>query len=126
MKRFWLGVGLLLVLLIGGLTLSGSLNRRYQPLMQTLTRAAEAARESDMTLSGDLLEQARRAWNRDRNFAAAVMDHNPMEQIESHFAAAENFCKAGDEEETAAACGQLAALIRALAESHQLSWWNLL
>ena len=109
MKRFWLGVGLLLALLIGGLTLSGSLNRRYQPLTQTLTRAAEAARESDMTLSGDLLEQARQAWDRDRNFAAA-----------------ENFCKAGDEEETAAACGQLAALIRALAESHQLSWWNLL
>lgn len=126
MKRFWLGLGLLLALLAVGFLLSGRISRSHLPLAQKLTRAAEAARVSDLSLANSLLEEARQDWERNRNFAAAVTDHSPMEQIESFFAAAEYYSQTGDEAELAAACGRLAALTQALAESQMLSWWNLL
>lgn len=126
MKRFWFGLVLLLALLAVGFTLGCSMNRIHLPLSQKLTQAAEAARVSDMDLAGRLLEDARQDWDRNRKLTAALIDHAPMEQIDSLFLSADNFCLAGDETETAAACGQLAALLRAMAEAHRLSWWTLL
>ena len=126
MKRFWLGLGLLLALMAVGLTLSCRMSRIHEPLAQKLTRAAEAARVSDLSEANQWLEEAWQDWENNRNFSAAVTDHGPMEEIEGLFAAAGYYGLTGDEEEMAAACGRLAALTQAMAESHTLSWWNLL
>ena len=126
MKRFWFGLGLLLALLTVGILLSGSMDRIHMPLSQKLTRAAEAARVSDMTLAGNLLEDARQDWDRNRKFAAAVLDHEPMDEIEGLLSAAAYYRLTGDDEEFSATCGQLAALVQAMAEAHRLSWWTLL
>ena len=46
-RRFYLGLGLLLLLLIGGLLLSAWVSRKISPLEQALTEAAgEADRKS--------------------------------------------------------------------------------
>ena len=126
MKRFWFGVALLLALMISGILLYNAMNRMQLPLAEKLTRTAEAARVSNISLANELLEDARQDWDRHRKALAAMADHQPMEEIEGLFAAADSYGLAEDEEEMAAACAHLAALIRALAESNRLSWWNLL
>ena len=126
MKRFWFGFGLLLTLLISGILQFNAINRVHLPLAEKLTRTAEAARASDFSLAQELLEEARQDWNSHRKTLAAVTDHQPMEEIEGLFAAADCYDLADNGEEMAAACAHLAALIQALSESNRLSWWNLL
>ena len=126
MRRFWLGLGLILGLLAGGIFLSWKFTEIHAPLAEKLTRAAEAARESDLSAANTWLEEARQDWEQARTFSAAVTDHEPMEEMESLFAEARYFGLAGDTEELAAACGRLAALSRAIAESQKINWWNLL
>ena len=126
MKRFWFGVVLLLALLVSGILLYNAMNRIQLPLADKLTRTAEAARASNLSLAHELLEDARQDWNRRRKVVAAMADHQPMEEIEGLFGAASCYGLADHGEEMAATCAHLAALMRAMAESNRLSWWNLL
>ena len=48
-RRFYLGLGLLLLLLIGGLLLSAWVSRKISPLEQALTEAAGEAVTGDFS-----------------------------------------------------------------------------
>lgn len=126
MRRFWLGLGLMAGLLVGGLFLSGKFSQIHAPMAEKLTRAADAARESDLSAASTWLEDAWQDWEKFRNFSASVTDHGPMGEMEGLFAEARYFGLTGDTEELAATCGRLAALSRAMADSQKVNWWSLL
>lgn len=119
MGRFWIGVGLMAVLLGAGLFSAHSLERSQEPIAATLEQAAQ-------TRDPKLLRQARQAWN-DRWHATAVLtDHNPMDEIDSLFSQAEAYAQANQMGDFSALCLRLAQLIRATTEGQKATWWNFL
>ena len=126
MKRFYMGVGLLLVLLTGSALLSGAAVEIHDPISFRLEQAAEAALAGDWPRAKVLTEAALRRWQRNRIVTAMFADHEPMEQIDSGFSQIAVFLRQEDGDNFPAACAALARLARAMADSQRLSWQNLL
>lgn len=126
MKRFWIGMALLLILLIGGFASSFALEKLHTPISNGLSLAAEAALEDRWAEAVSLSQQAQSRWQRQRNAVAAMASHTPMEQIDSLFEELTVYRADGEALPFAACCASLSALINAMAEAHSMSWWNLL
>ena len=109
MKRLWVGIILLLILLAGTLAVTGAMDRIYAPMVEALE-------------AGDL-ETAEERYGRWRDLTAAFADHGPMEEMDALFARAE-IC--GDAQERKALCAELAQRARAMSNAHSPTWWNLL
>ena len=109
MKRLWVGILLLLVLLAGTLAVTVAMDRIYAPMAEAL-------------VAGDL-EAAEERYQRWRQLTAAFADHGPMEEMDALFARAE-VC--GDEQERRALCAELAQRAKAMSNAHSPTWWNLL
>ena len=108
MKRLWVGIILLLILLAGTLAVTGAMNRIYAPMVEALE-------------AGDL-EKAEERYGRWRDLTAAFADHGPMEEMDALFARAE-ICE--DEQERKALCAELAQRAKAMSNAHSPTWWNL-
>lgn len=126
MKRGWYAVALLVLLLILGLLASGHVRRLTEPVAEQLTLAAEAIRQEDPETAGQLLAEARRQWQKNWVFLAAMNHHGPMEEIDSRFARAEALLECAELREFTGCCAELEEMIRALGESHALRPENLL
>ena len=109
MKRLWVGILLLLVLLAGTLAVTVAMDRIYAPMVEALE-------------AGDL-EAAEERYGRWRQLTAAFADHGPMEEMDALFARAE-IC--GDKQERRALCAELAQRAKAMSNAHSPTWWNLL
>ena len=126
MKRFWIGMVLLAVLLVLGAWMGGRMTDATLPCADGLDRAAELAMAEDWPGAKQAMEQAWRAWAENRNFSASLSSHEPMEEIDALFEELEIY---GAREETAAfsaGCVFLAEKLRDLGNSFRLSWQNLL
>ena len=126
MKRQWIGLGLLLAVLTVGIVLTVAFRRLHEPIAEKLDTASEAALAEDWGRADALASQAVGDWKNFRRFTAAVADHEPLEEMDSLFAQLEVWQRLREPEEFAAACVYLAELARAMADSQQLTWWNLL
>ena len=109
MKRLWVGILLLLVLLVGTMAVTVAMDRIYAPMVEALE-------------AGDL-EAAEERYGRWRDLTAAFADHGPMEERDALFARAE-ICE--DTQERKALCAELAQRARAMSNAHSPTWWNLL
>ncbi len=126
MKRFWIGVGLMLFFLVSGILLTLFFHRIHAPLSQTLERASEQALSGDWEYAKSLATDAREQWDKYRNITAAVADHEPMEEMEALFFQLEIYTKLERKGEFAAICIQLSQMASAMDESQMLTWWTLL
>lgn len=109
MKRLWVGILLLLVLLAGTMAVTVAMDRIYAPMVEALE-------------AGDL-EAAAERYGRWRDLTAAFADHGPMEEMDALFARAK-ICE--DAQERKALCAELAQRARAMSNAHSPTWWNLL
>lgn len=126
MKRFYFGLGLLILLLAGSAFLSGTAVKIHDPISLRLEEAAEVSLGGDWLRAKALTEEARQCWQRSLPFTAMFADHEPIEQIDSCFAQVAIYLRQEDADNFPAACGALARLARAMADSQRLSWQNLL
>lgn len=126
MKRCWFGGALLLVLLLGGLLVTGGMTRTHEAIAGELKQAARAAEEENWQLSAEKIRSAGDKWEKKWRFSAAFADHEPMEEIDGLFAQLEVYQHMQDPEALAAVCAQLSRLVEAIGEAHALNWWNLL
>lgn len=126
MKRFWIGLCVMALLLAGGIGVSAGFSIALEPATNSLQQAAQAAAEADWPLAIHCTDQAQQRWQRFWRFTAAFADHSPMDEIDSLFARLEVLGKQKNQEEFAALCAQLSQLTDALAHSHSLHWWTLL
>lgn len=126
MGRFWLGAGILIILLALGLWVMGIMQAKQSPISQKLEQAAEAALSGEELQAESLSRQALSLWKSGWHGAASVSDHSPMDEIDSLFAQLEVYRQSNAPMLFAACCQQIASLVDALAEAHSLSWWNLL
>lgn len=123
MRRLWVGVVSLLVLLIIGSVLTTVFSAIHSPLSETLEQAAVWAESGDLTKAKLAVADAQEQWMACRNFSAAILDHRLLEEMEELFAQL-RFAQQPDE--IAALCARLASRASEMAESQSITWWNLL
>ena len=122
-RRFYLGTGILLAILLLGLLTGWLMQQNQQPVAELLEQAAQA---EDLQSGVQLAQQAKEDWHKRWKAVAAVADHTPMDEIDTLFAEMEVYIREKEDVHFYACCSQLASLLRAVAEAHKLSWWNLM
>ena len=126
MKRLYIGVSVLALLLALGLFVSFVFGRMYAPITELLDSAAEAALREDLPTAKKQAEQAYALWQKYKNATATVADHTPMEDIDHLFAEMEIYANAKEFPHLAACCAQLSVMIQDMGDAHRLNLWNLL
>ena len=126
MKRLWFGAGLLVLLLAASLYLGDVTADLTAPVESDLDKAAVAALEGNWPLASALYLRAQKHWGDTRNQTAALIHHDPIQQIDVVFAVLPSYAACKDAAGFCAACSQLAQQIRSLPQPHGPKWWNLL
>lgn len=126
MGRFWIGAGILVLLLAVGLWVSYTMDTTHESIGKTLDQAAADALKGDLESGFALAQQARSQWQANWTRTATVADHAPMDEIDGLFAQLEAYRQSRRPDDFAAYCARLSALVAAVGEAHSLTWWNLL
>lgn len=126
MKRLWIGIIVLSLLLASGGMVAYFMERCHTPIRHDLEQAAQAATKGRSAEAAQLAQQAKSRWLRCRDFTAAFADHDVLEEIDAIFAEIDVYAKIGDFAAFSAACAHLSELANAVAESHHPKWQNLL
>ena len=125
MKRLWIGVGVLLVLLSLGLGSTAVMERIPGALAENMEKAAATA-ATQWENASSLAEKAREEWGKYEHIIAALTDHEPLEELKGLFNELEVSRLWEDRGYFASVCSRIASLAKALSESHTPHWWNLL
>lgn len=126
MKRLWIGIGLLAVILIAGLWTSALLRQDQTAISDYLQKAADAALNGQWAQADQFARQAESRWQDRKNFSATLADHTVLDEIEGIFAEATVYRESRDRVAFVAICARLSKSVEALQEGHRLTWWNLL
>ena len=126
MKKLWLGLGLLAMLLILGLGELGMLAERSRRAGEALTRAYEAAEAGDMALALDRALRVRRYWESATPAVDAVTSHEETDEIRRSLAELPALAENGQSADFLALCGRLRVMIAHLAEMERPRWYNIL
>ena len=126
MKRFWIGLGILFLLLGAGFGITHYVEQAHRPISDALAQASHAALAGNWAQAARHSTQAKQQWESCRDLAAAFADHSVLELAESLFAEVDIYAETGDIPSFAATCAHLSRLVNAIAESHLPKWQNLL
>ena len=126
MKRERFGLGLLLVLLVLGLLTTRRMTTSYQEMADTLDRAGALALAEDWEGADRLVRKARGQWDRNWRLAAALTDHEPMEEVDSQLAMLDVYQQQQETLSFAALCAQIAKQMEDIGDAQDLNWWNLM
>ena len=126
MKRSWIGAGLLLLLLLGGILSTRAMDRIHGPMAQELKAAGEQALSGNWEEAIALSREVSRSWQRSEILRACFSDHAPMEQIDADLAVLEVYRDARDPEAFGALCIAIAEKIAALGQAQKLLVHNFL
>ncbi len=125
MKRLWLGVGVLIVLLGVGIWAMEYAQKMHGQLSEVLEEASRAAMVGDWQQVTEKEAQARKKWEKGWGITAALSDHTELDEIDAGFARLEVYCRDRHGTDFAAESAALARQVAALGEGHRLSWQNL-
>ena len=125
MKRSYIGAGLLvfLCLFCGGF--SWAMWAIHTPISGQLSRAETQVLAGAFTEGQLTALEAKAHWDKWQKLRACLSDHTPVEEIDAGFAELESYGASEEDAAFAAECGVLAEMVKALAESQSLNWWNL-
>lgn len=126
MKRSWIGLFLLIVLLAGSLIASHVMLTTHLESAEKLEQAAQFALDSNWTGAAFATAQARQQWERYDFLRSALSDHAPGEEIDACFAALQVYGASAEPVSFAALSMQTARMIRAIGDAHSLKFHNLL
>lgn len=126
MNRLWIGVGLLAVLLVIGVTMLFVSRNFHEGFSNSLEQAGRSAMSGNWAAAEKQLAKGREKWEQHHRFWAASTDHEPVEQVQNLFSQLELFQTRRLEVEFASACRALVNLAEAIDESHSLRWWSIL
>ena len=126
MKRLWIGVVLLILLLGLGIGTTLFAVRSHEDISGQLRLASEAALEGKWEEAETLFKSAKEKWEAQRHITAAIADHEPMEEIDDLFSQLEIYLLTRQQISFSACCRSLSVLTNAIGEAHALNWWSLL
>ena len=125
-KRFYLGLGILLVLLGLGIGTAAGMKAIHEPSELLLEEAAAIAIDGRLEDALPLAQEAYRRWEHFHGLTASFADHSPMDDTDTLF---QEMLVYGQTEEVphfAACCRELAIMTRAMYDAHAFSLKNLL
>ncbi len=126
MARGWLGAGILALFLVLGAVTSAAIGNAHLPTGKLLEQAAEKTLDGEFESAVALGMEAKQRWERHWNGTATVADHSPMDDVDALFGEMEVYARTGEEPHFAACCMELAKRLKAVADAHKFSWWNVL
>lgn len=126
MRRPFLGIGILLVLLALGIGIWWGMETIHGDMEELLTQAKTAAEQGDWLTAGEMSRMAYDQWEKHHHFTAAFADHTPMDELDGLFAELMVFLENQESPHFEATCAQLILLTQAMADSHGVPWWNIL
>ena len=126
MRRSWMGAGLLVLLLAGGLLVTFFMGKIHDPIARDLTTAGEFALAGDWEQAEVLFQKAEDSWEETALMRACFADHNPMEEIDACFGQLKIYLWMKEETAFAAACAETARKAKAMGDAHGLVWENVL
>lgn len=126
MKRSWIGLGMLLVLLAAALLTTWAMDELHDPIADDLEQAAEYALLEDWDNAFVFYNRAVGKWEKWEHFRACFADHTPIEEISAALAELQIYAIARENAAFAAACAETAEKVEAVGEAHGLVWWNVL
>ena len=126
MKRLWIGIAFLALLLAGGFGISIGMNNLQKDISQQLTAACQTALTGDLKQAAIQATAAKEVWEQYRNLVATVTDHEPMEDMDTLFAQLPIYYETDSPLNFAAVCSDLSLLIQAIGENQALKWWGVL
>lgn len=126
MKRFWIGLAMLILLLGGGFLAQHRMERIHTPCAMDLEWSADRAQAGDWQAAGELAHRAREAWSRNWRFTAMLSNHQPLDEVDALFEELEVYLTRQETTAYCAACMFLSQRVMDLGESFRLNWWNLL
>lgn len=126
MKRLWIGVIILILLLAGGIGTTVFAVRTQEHISQELAQASEAALRGEWEEACTLSLNAKKQWESLRHGTAAIADHEPMEEIDDLFSQMQIFLLTQQQIPFATCCASLSVLTNAIGEAHAINWWSLL
>ncbi len=126
MKRSWIGLALLLILLAGSIAVTWFMDTIHEPLEADLNLAGKAALLGDWENAQGYFRRAVDSWNRWGQLRACFADHGPMEEIDAGLRLLEIYCAAREDAAFAAESCRLARQAAAMGEAHGFVWWNIL
>lgn len=125
MKKLWVAVAVLAVLLVLGIVSTIVMEQVHGELSEALEQAALLS-ETDWETANALADSARAKWEKSSHLIAALADHEPLEELDGLFAELAVYQRHADRRCFAAVCVRIASLAEMLQESHSPYWWNLL
>ena len=125
MKKLWVGVVILVLLLGMGIGSAMLMQHIHSDLATRLEQAADQS-VTDWEQAKALAESAKASWEQHRHWIAALMDHEPLEEITNLFDQLSLCQHYGDRKEFSSVCLRIAGICSVLEESHSPYWWNLL
>ena len=123
MRRVWIGVGFLVVLLVLGVLVMQLMDRQLGKISDTLEQAAQV---QNWEKAVELARKAKQEWQSKKKLITALTDHNAVDGVEELFARLEVCQRHQEAIEHSALCAQLSKAVHALEENHRLAWYNLL
>lgn len=126
MKRLWIGVIILVLLLGAGIGTTVFAVRTHCSISQKLAQASEAALRGKWEEACSVSLDAKKQWETMRHGTAAIADHEPMEEIDDLFSQMDIYLLTRQQIPFASCCASLSVLTNAIGESHAINWWSLL
>ena len=126
MKRCWIGIALLLVLLAAGLGTTWYMEELHEEIAEQAEAAGQLALVEDWEGADRLSRRVRESWQRHRRLSAALTDHAALEEIDSLLAQLEIYRTQREKLSFAALCAQLESRLEDLGDAQDLNWWNVL
>ena len=124
MKRSWLGLGLLLLLLVLSVATTAVMTRIHAEMALDLRQSSECALLGDWDNVQLFLKRANRSWEKWAHLRACFADHGETEDIDAALASLEIWQQTKDSAAYRAACAALTRQVEAVGEAHELTWWN--
>ena len=125
-RRFYLGLGILIALLILGILSAAVMKFLHIPGAEALQTASVLALQGDSEKAITIAQDTKHNWERWRSLTASFADHSPIDDTENLFAEMEVFAAAGENVHFAACCRELSNMLEAMYEAHSFTLWNLL
>ena len=126
MKRLWIGIAFLALLLAAGFGISAGMDDLQNEISRQLTSACQTALAGDLEQASAQANGAKEVWEQYRNLVAAVTDHEPMQEMDTLFAQLPIYYKTHSPLNFAAVCSDLSLLMQAIGENQALKWWGVL
>ena len=126
MKRGFIGIFLLLLLLFGGLSQIKAAREDLKPIEQTVSLAGQAALAGDWEKTAALTKKARAAWETHILKFSCLAQQQSVREITSLYDEVEVFLAAREAVHCSATCAVLKNQLQALLEDQALELQNLL